>query len=222
MRSLLLPWKFPGLGAFHNFVLAATLKLLVWQPWKTDTFHLLHELPCQGAPAHGWDTRSHILRASFEVSDANKQSWESLMGQGMRQEWSAWSSSDLKVIVLHAPLFLKRQRTFGAILQRLFRFSGWVQPLQHSLNSLKKFGWTKKPRSIKIETLSNSKENIIKLNHINHLNITSAFWQKQKSSILKQRRSLELKWAPSSSFHMMDSVTVPTSSEQNWKTNQTR
>jgi len=39
---------------------------------------------------------------------------------------------------------------------------------------IKKLGSLKKS-SVKIETLSNSKENVIKLNHINHLNITSAF-----------------------------------------------
>lgn len=72
-----------------------------------------------------------IKWTSFGVSCACKQSWESLRDQGTREKWSAWSFSPLKVIiVLHASLFLKRQGILGALLQGLFRFWGWTEPLQ--------------------------------------------------------------------------------------------
>lgn len=70
------------LGAFNNFISVAILKQPVWQPWETNTFHLLHEPPCQGAPDHDRDNLSQVLCASFKVSNANKQSWESLRGRG--------------------------------------------------------------------------------------------------------------------------------------------
>lgn len=110
------------------FILVAILKLPVWQTQETDTFHFLCELPCQGAPAHGQGTLSQILCTSSEVRGANKQSWESQTGQGIKGGVSS--------LVLLTPgsyncltctfIFKEAENIWGCVAGAI---SGWIEPL---------------------------------------------------------------------------------------------